>query len=60
MTFRTYYNSKTIVNTERIIDAEELNLKVTIKDDALGDTIIEVKGDKEEVKIFKQIFEMIK
>lgn len=57
--FRTYYNGRSIKIIEDIIRAEDLDAEVKIYTDALGDTIIEVTGDKETIETVKDIFNCV-
>lgn len=59
MTFRTYFNSRSMRTVSNIIKAEDLHVSVRTFVDALGDDIIEVKGQREEIKVLKQIFTMV-
>jgi hypothetical protein len=59
-TFRTYFNSKAAKTIANIIKTEELGVNVSYKTSTLGDDLIVVTGDKEEVEILKDIFEMVK
>lgn len=59
MKFRTHYNSKSADLVATIIENEDLDVAVKKFVDALGDTVIEVVGCKEEVKIFKEIYAMV-
>lgn len=58
MIFRTYYTSTTAMLTNAIIESEDLDLVWAKVVNALGDTMIEVSGSKEDVGIFKAIFTM--
>ena len=53
MIFRTYFTSTTKMLAKAIIESEDLSLVCKETENALGDTILEVSGSKEEVKIFK-------
>lgn len=58
--FRTYYNSKAMELIEKIEKAEGLEtLDINLERTALGDTLIVVSGETEEVKDLEQIFEMV-
>lgn len=59
MLFATYFTSATELLAKAIIENEELDLEVREFDNALGDTMLEVKGSKEDVRIFIQIFRMV-
>ena len=59
MLFTTYFTSATELLAKAIIENEELDLEVREFDNALGDTMLEVKGSKEDVRIFIQIFRMV-
>lgn len=59
MTFRTYFTSASEMLARAIIETEDLDLECKEVDDALGDTMLEVNGSKEEVRIFKEIFTMV-
>lgn len=58
MTFRTHFTSTRELLAKAIIETEDLDLECKEVDNALGDTMLEVSGSKEEVRIFKEIFEM--
>lgn len=60
MLFTTYFNSATELLAKAIIENEDLDLKVRDFENALGDTMLEVKGSKEEVRFFIEIFRMVK
>ena len=59
MVFRTYYNSRSISIIKKIVKAEDLDVAIRIFDDAIGDTIIEANGSKEEIAILKDVFKII-
>lgn len=59
MIFGTYYNSKSAYLVSSIIKNEDLDLSWTIVETALGDTVIEVSGNEEDVRIFKETYEMV-
>lgn len=59
MTFRTYANSRSIKMINDIVKAEDLNVKISIKENAIGDTMIIVNGDKEEVEILREVYNMV-
>jgi len=59
MLFTTYFTSATELLAKAIIETEDLNLEVREFDNALGDTMLEVKGSKEEIRIFIEIFRMV-
>ena len=59
MIFRTYKNNRAIELVMAICNSEKLNVSVAYKTDALGDDVIIVKGEREEVETLKQIFEMV-
>ena len=60
MTLRINKNSKSVKLVKDIIATEELELNVNYTVDALGDSIILIEGDKEEVRTLKEIYEMVK
>lgn len=57
--FIVLHNSKNAWLVHAIIETEDLNLSWSTHENALGDTVIEVYGSKEEVRIFKEIFAMV-
>lgn len=57
--FRTELSSKAITLIKKIIKAECMNVKIEIKDNAIGDTVITVKGSTAEIKVLRSIFEMV-
>ena len=59
MTFRTYYNSRSIRLVKTIIKNEDLHVILNVFTDALGDDIIEVKGKREDIKTLKAIYETV-
>lgn len=59
MIFTTYFTSARELLAKAIIENEELDLEVRDFENALGDTMLEVKGSKEDVRIFIQIFRMV-
>lgn len=59
MLFTTYFTSATELLAKAIIENEGLDLEVRDFENALGDTMLEVKGSKEDVRIFIQIFRMV-
>lgn len=59
MLFTTYFTSATELLAKAIIEAEDLDLKIREFDNALGDTMLEVKGSKEDVRSFIEIFRMV-
>ena len=60
MTFRTYFNSIAKRTIKDIIRTEDLNATITVKDNAVGDTIIEVAGPKEDIRVLADIFQMVR
>lgn len=59
MLFTTYFTSATELLAKAIIESEDLDLEVRDFENALGDTMLEVKGSKEDVRIFIEIFRMV-
>lgn len=59
MIFKTYYNSKSAYLVHAIIETEDLDLCWAVVETALGDTVIEVSGSEENVRIFREIYEMV-
>lgn len=60
MKFTTYYTDRARKLIDQIEKNEELEtIDYVIENNALGDTIITVTGDKEEVKTLKEIFNMV-
>lgn len=57
--FIVLYNSKTEWLVNAIIKTEDLDLSWSTHENALGDTVIEVRGRKEEIRTFKEIFTMV-
>ena len=54
-----YYTGRNLELVRSIIDTEDLTLDIRIAGNALGDTMIEIFGNKEDVSIFVQIAKMI-
>jgi hypothetical protein len=59
MTFTTHFTSVSEMLAKAIIETEDLDLECKEVDNALGDTILEFSGSKEEVRIFKEIYTMV-
>lgn len=60
MKFRTLYTDRARKLIDKIERTEELEtIDYVIENDAIGDTVIIVSGDKEEVQTLKAIFEMV-
>ena len=60
MKFRTLYTDRARKLIDKIEEMEGLEtIDYTIMNDAIGDTVIIVSGDKEEVQTLKQIFTMV-
>ena len=59
MTFRTHFTSAREMLAEAIIETEDLDLERKEVDNALGDTMLEVIGSKQEVRIFIDIYRMV-
>jgi len=59
MLFTTNFTGATELLAKAIIENEDLELEVRDFENALGDTMLEVKGSKEEVRIFIEIFRMV-
>lgn len=59
MTFRTEFTSAREMLAKAIIETEDLDLECKEVDNALGDTMLEVSGSKQEVRIFKEIYTMV-
>lgn len=57
--YRIDYNSRAIEIMDKIIENEDLSVAVESEESALGDDVVVIFGAKEEVEIFKQIFEMV-
>lgn len=57
--FRTYNNSKAKRIVNDIIKTEQLEVEVSCYVDAIGDDIIEVYGENEEIDTLQGIFEMV-
>ena len=57
--FRTYKNNRAIELIMAICNSEKLDVQVGYEANALGDDMIIVKGDKEEVETLEQIFNMV-
>ena len=60
MTFRTYRNSRSETIIGEIIKNENLDVNLETCVDALGDDIIEAHGDREDIEILKQVYNMVK
>lgn len=52
-------NSKNIWLAHAIIEIEDLDLSWTVFVNALGDSMIEFNGSKEEVRIFIDVYRMV-
>lgn len=59
MVFSTVCTSKSVSILSSIIKTEELDVTCKLFVDALGDSIIKVIGEAEDIKILKEIFEMV-
>lgn len=59
MTFRTYLTSRAMRDVKSIIKAQDLNVSVNTKTNAIGDDVIEVTGSKEEILVLREVFNMI-
>lgn len=57
--FRTYYNSKSMILINKIIETEELNIKLSVVNDAIGDTVIKAYGRTDEIRLLQAIFETV-
>lgn len=57
--FRTEVSSKAIKTIKAIIKSEDLNVEISIKDNALGDTMIEAKGSSNEIRILRSVYNMV-
>lgn len=58
--FKTEYSSKAIETIKKIIETEDLPLNIKIGGNALGDTMIFVPGYTEDIKILRDVYEMVK
>lgn len=56
--FKIALNSRSMKLVQSIIKAEDLEVSVTIQEDALGDTNIKVRGAGEEIDVLKSIYKM--
>lgn len=60
MKFRTLYTDRARKLIDKIEVSEGLEtIDYCIENNAIGDTVITVTGDKEEIQILKQIFTMV-
>ena len=59
MTYTMYHNSKNAWLAHAIIETEDLDLSWAVFENALGDSMIEVSGSKEEVRMFIEIYRMV-
>ena len=60
MKFTTYYTDKARKTIDAIEKSEGLEtIDYFIENNAIGDTVITVTGDKEEVQTLKEIFNMV-
>ena len=57
--WRVYKNSKSVKLVNAIIEAEELEVKVSYTVDMLGDSVIVIKGSTEEVNVLNEVYEMV-
>lgn len=58
--FSTYYCDKARKLIDKIEEAEDLRtIDYYIENNALGDTMITVTGDREEIEVLEQIFNMV-
>lgn len=58
-TFRAIATTRAITTIESIIRSEDLDTTTRFYQDALGDSIIEVKGDKESIATLRDIFRCV-
>jgi len=59
MTYTTYNNSKNAWLVNAIIETEDLDLCWSVFVNALGDSMIEVNGNKEDLRIFIDVYRMV-
>lgn len=59
MIFTTYFTSTRELLVKAIIDTEDLDLETREFENALGDTMLEVSGSKEDIRIFMEVFRMV-
>ena len=57
--FTTYYTAQKLDTIKAIKKTEDLDLTVTKEDTTLGDTVICVKGSKEDMDVFKDVYNMV-
>ena len=57
--FRTELSSKALALVKSIIKTEDLDLNISIAENALGDTVIKVKGSTAEVATLRAIYGMV-
>ena len=57
--YRFYNEARAIDLMKKIIKTEQLTVSVKYMTTALGDDVVDIYGEKEEVKDFEQIFEMV-
>ena len=60
MKFTALDNSKTQELISSIIKNENLSVVIEKSENALGDSTIEIKGEREDVETLKQIYNMVK
>ena len=59
-TFCTEFSNKALKLVKSIIKTEALNLGLQIKENALGDTMIEVTGNTNEIIAIREVYNMVK
>ena len=56
---RVFKNSKSVKLINDIVKTESLVVKVSYKTDALGDDVIVIEGETEEVNVLESIYKMV-
>ena len=58
-TLRIHKNSKSLELVEGIIEMEDMDVTIEFITDALGDSMMVISGDKEEIDILEDLFYMV-
>ena len=56
---RIYKNSKSVKLVKDIIRNEDLDVKVSYIVDAIGDSMIVIRGEVEEIEILEDVYSMV-
>lgn len=54
-----FLNSRALDLVNTIIETEDLEVSVKIKDTSLGDSVIEVNGETEEIDVLTDVYNMV-